>query len=596
MNMEDLLRLIPMDWAEEMEMEMEVEMEMEEEGSEREELPRADNFDWAEDVQEEVSESSKRIEIVDDRIIDSSSDSGSFGSAFDSDSDSDNGNLFEPSETQAMINSMQEDVRREFSFRDYCMKADEDETVHHFNWMGCPVYEYNWTPAVISLLFLMSSPKIPRLGDEYRLRSIMTRAMVWVDPVIVHLEDGWKDLHRRGLDLVRFATGRVFKFYSPHGTWVNDEREISEETALDDGDIQTYLASGMAQGNGFVKLCTIRSRDQWEETRDELMETSRAITKRVLRQKIQYDVFAPSPLRQSMAAEELEEENEAKEPISEPSRKRSIEEIACPSRVPLKRRRAIHNLRVEADLDAITMVEENDYDGDSEEDEDEEEFYEENGDSEEDGNEDYFVARFGSRPVLPTWRLQHTKHGNKGPRLQRGTRQPFKTALEPISEEEEETTTTISLESHVGTKRSASGSEEWKPKGNKAAGVKRWRRVARKARRALGFGGKGSLSSGSSVYTNDSKFSNEYIAVEEESSVVVAEEPSSPRRSFATKVSLKKESISKKIKGGMNRLSKGSGEQKEKEKEKEKGYFREMLKEGLIMGLSGMGPYPFAIF
>lgn len=210
------------------------------------------------------------------------------------------------SEADQEIQSMQRDVNREFSFQRLCMAADTYGEIHHFNWLGSPVFGYSATPAVISLLFLLSEPKVPATGDEYRLEAIMRRAMVFVDPVFVYLNNGWGSLCLRGSELIRWATGRVFKFYTPHGHWGQDDREIVDDTRVDDGNLGNYVADDMAAGNGFIRLFSIRSRAQWLNAKDRFTvhtENERSV---IARHREKNQDYIPSPLRQSMVPDDLD--------------------------------------------------------------------------------------------------------------------------------------------------------------------------------------------------------------------------------------------------------------------------------------------------
>ena len=130
-------------------------------------------------------------------------------------------------------------VSREFVSR--ALMVDMADSIHHFNWRGSPVYEYSSTPPAISLLYLLSDPKVPKQSDELRFQSILTRATIYIDPVLVALDGGWDDLNTKGFELVRFATGRTSKFYTPHGKWIHDNKEKNDQTILDDGDIYIYI-------------------------------------------------------------------------------------------------------------------------------------------------------------------------------------------------------------------------------------------------------------------------------------------------------------------------------------------------------------------
>lgn len=252
------------------------------------------------------------------------------------------------SEADQEIQSMQRDVNREFSFQRLCMAADTYGEIHHFNWLGSPVFGYSATPAVISLLFLLSEPKVPAAGDEYRLEAIMRRAMVFVDPVFVYLNNGWGSLCLRGSDLIRWATGRVFKFYSPHGHWGQDDREIVDDTRVDDGNLGNYVADDMAAGNGFIRLFSIRSRAQWFNAKERFTIHTENERSAIARHREKNQDYIPSPLRQSMTPDDLDKPGkffardndvygltkcntgiELERPVSRLSRTRSLSNNLC---------------------------------------------------------------------------------------------------------------------------------------------------------------------------------------------------------------------------------------------------------------------------
>lgn len=166
---------------------------------------------------------------------------------------------------------MQEDVNQEFAFRQGWMEV-AGESIHHFNWLGSPRYEYSSTPAAISLLFLFAAPKIPEPGDEWRLGAIMRRAIQHVDPVVLYPENGREGFRLRGLALVRWATGRAFKFYSPHGQWQTDSDDIADGTHVDNGNVNMYMGSTLQFANGYVRDYTIRSRAQWGDEHQRLFQ------------------------------------------------------------------------------------------------------------------------------------------------------------------------------------------------------------------------------------------------------------------------------------------------------------------------------------
>lgn len=256
--------------------------------------------------------------------------SGAVGGPIESDTDSD---------LEKEIDRMEYDVSREFAYRERSL-ADHDGEIHHFNWLGCPVYGYSSTPPVISLLFLLADPKVPVRSDEWRISSIMQRAMVFVDPVVVYLGDcRWDDLCLRGYDLIKWATGRTYKFYSRHGYWQDDERDMEENNAIDDGNLVTYSAEHLAISNGFIQQFTIRSRAQWCKSRDERFDLAYHGRRRSICKE-----YKPSPLRQSMNPDGFEgevdaesertaaieiERIEAERPVSRLSQNRPFDESFC---------------------------------------------------------------------------------------------------------------------------------------------------------------------------------------------------------------------------------------------------------------------------
>lgn len=206
--------------------------------------------------------------------------------------------------------SMKVDVSREFAYRQVWVDTDSDGLIHHFNWMGCATYEYSATPAAISLLALLANPKIPAsLCDEWRYQSIMQRAMQCVDPVLVYLETGWGDLLKRGSDLVQWATGRVHKFYTPHGSWQNDSSDMEDGTLADNGDVDNYMGRGIAFSNGYIELCTPSSRSQWQKSHQQLWQYT--YDKRSTPSRTGPTPYKPSPLRQCMVLADFEDETVA---------------------------------------------------------------------------------------------------------------------------------------------------------------------------------------------------------------------------------------------------------------------------------------------
>lgn len=209
----------------------------------------------------------------------------------------------EPDYEELKRASIQEDVNQEFAFRQGWMEA-AGESIHHFNWLGTPRYEYSSTPPTISLLFLFTAPKIPKQGDEWRLDAIMRTAMRHVDPVVLHPENGPEDFRLRGSELVRWAKGRAFKFYSPHGNWKTDRDDIADGTIMDTGNIDMYMGSPLHFGNGYVRDYTIRSRAQWGVEHQRLYAEKFLAPSQTRSPKTPYK---PSHLRHCVSSDDLED-------------------------------------------------------------------------------------------------------------------------------------------------------------------------------------------------------------------------------------------------------------------------------------------------
>ena len=156
----------------------------------------------------------------------------------------------------------QESVNRIFEDRDAFIEMDP--RIHHFNWVGQSVYGHSTTSPSDSLAIIMATPKNIKPTCALGVRAVLNCAIQYVDPVIVVLDDTDANmLQLRGAKLAKVFEGRVYKFYSPHGRWMEDGRDSSDDTTTDFGRIKTYEGDQFAIGNGFVKSSTIRSLGQW---------------------------------------------------------------------------------------------------------------------------------------------------------------------------------------------------------------------------------------------------------------------------------------------------------------------------------------------
>ncbi|KAJ6184440.1 hypothetical protein N7519_005741 [Penicillium mononematosum] len=156
----------------------------------------------------------------------------------------------------------QQSINNIFADRQAWIEADEE--IHHFNWMGLRVYAHSSTSPSESLAIIFAKPKSLQGSAMWRVHSVLNRAVRYIDPVLVLLDDADESLlELRGSELVRASTGRVFKFYSPHGSWLEDSNDPSEETTTDFGNVRTYEAADLVIGNGFVESAPIPSVFQW---------------------------------------------------------------------------------------------------------------------------------------------------------------------------------------------------------------------------------------------------------------------------------------------------------------------------------------------
>lgn len=178
-----------------------------------------------------------------------------------------------PNTASEVSSVAQQSVDTIFADRQAWIEADED--IHHFNWMGMRTYTHSSTSPCDSLAKILAKPKNPQGSATWRILSLLNRAGDYIDPVVVLLDDTENALFNlRGSELVRASTGRVFKYYSPHGTWLEDPEDSGEATSTDFGNVQTYGATDLAIGNGFVESSAIRSVSQWAECRNEACDAS----------------------------------------------------------------------------------------------------------------------------------------------------------------------------------------------------------------------------------------------------------------------------------------------------------------------------------
>ncbi|KAJ5337716.1 hypothetical protein N7452_004444 [Penicillium brevicompactum] len=149
-----------------------------------------------------------------------------------------------------------------------------NNSIHHFSWAGYPVTHRSTTSPSDSLALIMSDPKVPRGSNKYRGQAMLNNAFPLVDPVIVFM-DGIDDsmFELRGSKLAKASAGRAYKFYSPHGLWLDDSNEHSD-VRYDSGCLDTYESGKAVVGNGFYGEGAIRPISQWIGKRQEIFEAS----------------------------------------------------------------------------------------------------------------------------------------------------------------------------------------------------------------------------------------------------------------------------------------------------------------------------------
>lgn len=178
-----------------------------------------------------------------------------------------------PNAESEVYSIAQQSVNNIFADRQAWIEADEE--IHHFNWVGVRTYTHSATSPSDSLAIILANRKNPQGSAIWRILSLLNRAGDYIDPVLVLLDGTTNALFElRGSELVRASTGRVFKYYSPHGRWMDDPNDPSDETTTDFGDVRTYEAPDLAIGNGFVESSAIRSVSQWAESRNQACDDS----------------------------------------------------------------------------------------------------------------------------------------------------------------------------------------------------------------------------------------------------------------------------------------------------------------------------------
>lgn len=191
---------------------------------------------------------------------------------------------------------LHQNIAEEFRGRDNYMVYDEH--VHHFNWLGDPVYQASATTPAESLAIICGGPKVPKEKEKLRIGSILNRAYQSLDPIVVSLERTSDCLFTyRGFSLQRAAEGHVFKFYTPQGRWLVDQHVFDGGMVLlDTGSIEVYLNPDYSVGNGFTSPSLIPNRSDWQSARHEKLLSRQTSS---LPRKNTWSPPPPSALRQS---------------------------------------------------------------------------------------------------------------------------------------------------------------------------------------------------------------------------------------------------------------------------------------------------------
>ncbi|KAL3464296.1 hypothetical protein BJX64DRAFT_286715 [Aspergillus heterothallicus] len=189
----------------------------------------------------------------------------------------------------------------EFRFRNEIIYQSFGGQIHHFNWLGHPVFRSSSTPPEISLWCLVARPK-STLRDTptgFLKKATLNNAWVWVDPVSIRVDKGVY-LPQDGQGLLRFAKGRTQKMYTLHGVWKYGPEK--DQILIDTGDTTDYMDPKRRVGNGFIEGTSIRTRDE----RIQYERLVSAVALQDLKKSKNARVKRPSPLRQSMTPMELE--------------------------------------------------------------------------------------------------------------------------------------------------------------------------------------------------------------------------------------------------------------------------------------------------
>ncbi|KAF9253087.1 hypothetical protein DTO013E5_525 [Penicillium roqueforti] len=164
----------------------------------------------------------------------------------------------------------------EFNYRaEIC---NEDNTIHHWNWLGWPVYTRTATPPGVSLAFMQAIPKAPRGRDKLRVNSIMKCAIEYIDPVILKVDRGDEGiLQMYGSAMIEACEGLTYTHYSLHGNWMSDDFSMRRRIVPDAGEseLERFAIGRFAVANGLLEGGPFISRYEWLDWRDQLVAASK---------------------------------------------------------------------------------------------------------------------------------------------------------------------------------------------------------------------------------------------------------------------------------------------------------------------------------
>lgn len=194
-------------------------------------------------------------------------------------------------ETEFLMTQEFQQTCNEYNWRS--IRGQTDPGIHHWNWLGKPVYERSSTPPADSLAFMQAEPKAPVGSDKHRINAVMNNAIELNDPVIVKAGSGNEDMFKmHGSQLVRTCENQVSTFYTVHGRWM---KEIHGHAITPDiGQCLDLENAGYTVGNGIFGHRLI-NRNDWHEWKREIQAAKHKCSGRS--RKMRWKRPPPSGLR-----------------------------------------------------------------------------------------------------------------------------------------------------------------------------------------------------------------------------------------------------------------------------------------------------------